>query len=316
VLKLARYRSPRRGVPDLLPYAALFANGVVLCKDGSFLAGFSAHGPDTASSTDDELEYVSAQFNRAIKLLGTGWMIHVDAVRNRYKAYPPREDCHFPDPITQLIDDERRAYFGGDVYRTSTVICLTFKPSLGSERLAASVHSGSSVRLMDRIYSSFEQTLLEFEDAVSSILRLRRLVDVTVEEDGTDLVIFSELLSHIQLCVSGISPPVRVPRVPMYLDALLGFEDLIGGLSPKIGDKNIACLGIDGLPQESWPAILSLLDGLNLSYRFSTRFISLDQFDAQKEITSFRKGWQQNVHRMVDKFLVLPGFPWVAAVTN
>ena len=33
------YRSQAKGLPDLLPYAALIAPGVVLGKDGSFLAG-------------------------------------------------------------------------------------------------------------------------------------------------------------------------------------------------------------------------------------------------------------------------------------
>jgi type IV secretion system protein VirB4 len=39
----------------------------------------------------------------------------------------------------------------------------------------------------------------------------------------------------------------------MYLDALLGSEDLIGGLTPRVGDQRIAVISIDGLPQESWP---------------------------------------------------------------
>ncbi|MBF0482135.1 MAG: conjugal transfer protein TrbE [Desulfovibrionaceae bacterium] len=308
MLALRRFRPQGRGVSMFLPYAALYSPGVVLCKDGSLLAGFQTHGPDTASSTDEELDFVSAQFNRASKLLGSNWMFHVDAVRSRYKAYSSREDNHFPDIVTRLIDDERRAYFNGDVYRTNSVIILTYKPSLGAEKLSASVRSGEkgpSVPALDRVYARFEQTLLEFEDALSSILRLHRLEDYTVYEEGGK-VVYSELLAHLQLCVSGVDQPVRVPRVPMYLDSLLGSEDLVGGLAPRIGEKNIGVLGIDGLPQESWPAMLSLLDGMNLQYRFSTRFIGLDQYDAQQEITSYRKGWQQGVYRFIDKLFNNP----------
>ena len=39
MLKLIDYRTKTRGLPDLLPYAALIAPGIVLNKDGSFLAG-------------------------------------------------------------------------------------------------------------------------------------------------------------------------------------------------------------------------------------------------------------------------------------
>jgi len=53
MLKLADYRSSAKGLPDLLPYAALVAPGVVLNKDGSFLAAWSISGQDTAGSTPE-----------------------------------------------------------------------------------------------------------------------------------------------------------------------------------------------------------------------------------------------------------------------
>jgi Type IV secretory pathway, VirB4 components len=114
MLKLNDYRSKAKGLPDLLPYAALIAPGIILNKDGSFLAAWEVRGQDTASSTPDELAYVSAQFNNAIRLLGTGWMLHIDSIRSSHRAYPAFEKGHFPDPVTQLIDDERRAFFSGN----------------------------------------------------------------------------------------------------------------------------------------------------------------------------------------------------------
>ena len=102
MLKLADFRTKAKGLPDLLPYAALVAPGVVLNKDGSFLGAWEVRGQDTASATPDELAYQSAQFNNAIKLLGTGWMLHMDAIRSPHAAYPPREASRFPDPVTQL----------------------------------------------------------------------------------------------------------------------------------------------------------------------------------------------------------------------
>ena len=70
--------------------------------------------------------------------------------------------------------------------------------------------------------------------------------------------------------------------------------------------RHLAMLSIDGLPQESWPAMLAALDGLPLSYRWSSRFICLDQFDAVAEINSYRKGWRQQVYRFLDQFLNNP----------
>lgn len=97
MLKLADYRSTAKGLPDLLPYAALVAPGVLLNKDGSFLAAWSFTGQDTAGSTPDELvAWVSRQVNNSIKRLGTGWMLHVDAIRCPHQAYPPVESGYFP----------------------------------------------------------------------------------------------------------------------------------------------------------------------------------------------------------------------------
>ena len=302
MLALRDFRSRARGVSDLLPYAALVAPGIVLCKDGTFLAGFAAQGQDTASSTSDELAFVSAQFNNAVKLLGTGWMLHVDAVRSRYQAYAPREDSHFPDPVTRLIDEERRAFFDGDVFRSRTVVTLAFRPDLGADKLSSSTKTGSTLSSsLERALGSFRNTLMEFEDALSAVLRLRRLEEYTIEDEGGARAVYSDLLTHLQLCATGIDHPLRVPRTPMYLDALIGSEDVVGGLTPRIGGQEVVVLGLDGLPQESWPTMLSVLDGLQLQYRFSTRFICLDQYDAQKEINSYRKGWQQGIFKFFDK---------------
>ncbi len=115
MLNLIDYRSKAKGLPDLLPYAALIAPGIVLNKDGSLLAGWEIRGQDTASSTEDELAMVSSRFNNAIKLLGSGWMLHMDALRSSHKAYPAPEQGHFPDAVTRLIDDERRKHFSGNL---------------------------------------------------------------------------------------------------------------------------------------------------------------------------------------------------------
>ncbi len=51
MLALKHFRDKAKGVADLLNYAALIDEGVVLCKDGALLGGFFFRGPDTASAT-------------------------------------------------------------------------------------------------------------------------------------------------------------------------------------------------------------------------------------------------------------------------
>lgn len=304
MLKLHDFRSKAKGLSDLLPYAALIGPGVILNKDGSLTAAWEVRGQDTASSTPDELAYISAQVNQAVKLLGTGWVMHMDAVRGSSQAYPEAHKSAFPDRITQMIDDERRRYFSRDeCYGTNTVLTVTYKPDFAEQRISAGMHTGSGI---EKALQRFETTLQELEDALSVVLRMKRLEEYNAYYDDGEAYRQSDLLSHIQHCVSGNLHPMRVPDTPMYLDALLGSEDLIGGVVPKVGGQYVMVLGIDGLPQESWPAILVELDSLPIQYRFSTRFICLDQYDAVKEIRSYCKGWRQQVFRVIDQFLNNP----------
>lgn len=308
MLKLIDYRAKSKGLPDLLPYAALIEPGVVLNKDGSLLAGWEVRGQDTASSRESDLALVSSRFNNAVKLLGSGWMLHVDAMRSSHRAYPAPEKGHFPDPVTQLIDDERREFFSGNrCFSTSTILTVTYKPNFQSTNIAGKTQAGlASSGALEKGLGYFRNMLEELEDALSTVLSMQRLQEYEMQDaDGTPWF-QSDLLSHLQYCVSGELQSVRVPRTPMYLDALLGGEDLVGGIIPRLGKRHLAVLSLDGLPQESYPAMLRDLDGLALEYRFSSRFICLDQYDAAKEINSYRKGWRQQVYRFLDQFFSNP----------
>ena len=216
MLALSDFRTKAKGLPDLLTYAGLIDPGIVLQKDGSFLAGWEVRGRDTDSSTHEELNYVAVQFNNAVKSLGTGWMLHVSAARNTQQAYPHASMSRFPDPVTQAIDDERRAFFGQDVcYSTSTTVIVTYKPRFMK-------HTGGAVTLKNLNY--FKTVLAELEDALASILTLVRLTEYTVEDDAGRAV-YSELLSYLESFISGELHRIRVPRTPMYLDAVLGTTD-------------------------------------------------------------------------------------------
>jgi type IV secretion system protein VirB4 len=85
--------------------AALIAPGVVLNKDGSFQRTARFRGPDLDSATPSELVGTTARLNNALRRLGSGWAIFVEAQRNAANRYP---DSRFPNPVSALVDAERR----------------------------------------------------------------------------------------------------------------------------------------------------------------------------------------------------------------
>lgn len=75
MVALHSFRHSGPSFADLVPYAGLVGNGIVLLKDGSLMAGWYFAGPDSESATDAERNEVSRQINTILARLGSGWMI-------------------------------------------------------------------------------------------------------------------------------------------------------------------------------------------------------------------------------------------------
>ena len=125
---LQRHRRRDAGLADLLNYAAVVADGVIVGKNGAFLAAWVIEGDDNTSSTDEQRNTVSMRINQALAGLGNGWMVHVDAVRRPAPTYPDAGLSHFPDPVSAAIDDERRQLFErlGTMYEGYFVLSATW----------------------------------------------------------------------------------------------------------------------------------------------------------------------------------------------
>src|SRR3954452_22508899 len=108
MLNLAEYRKKPQRFADFLPWAALVGNGVILNKDGSFQRTARFRGPDLESATPAELVAAAARLNNALRRLGSGWAVFAEAQRNPATCYP---ESIFPDPISALVDLERKAQF-------------------------------------------------------------------------------------------------------------------------------------------------------------------------------------------------------------
>jgi len=236
-------REKAKGFSELLQYAAMVDDGIVLLKNGSFLAGWKFRSIDTASSTEVELEALTAQMNNAVKLLGDGWMIQVDAVRKPADYYPPIGASHFPDPVSLAIEHERKTYFEteGRHFTTENIFYVTYKPDLTAEKLSklayAEEESTEATPAAEKALETFRQTLAELEDALKICVTLERLRDYAEEDVHGNRHRYSSLLRAIHAAITGVDHPVILPDIPMYLDALIGGADLTGGLTPKIVEE-------------------------------------------------------------------------------
>ena len=123
MMNLAEYRRSTTQLADFLPWAALVDEGVVLNKDGSFQRTAKFRGPDLDSAVPAELVGVAGRLNNALRRLGSGWAVFVEAQRHPASKYP---EGYFPDVASALVDVERRAEFEQEGAHYESNYFLTF----------------------------------------------------------------------------------------------------------------------------------------------------------------------------------------------
>jgi len=308
-LKLKKHRSKDAGLADLLNYAAVVDNGVIVCKNGSFMASWLYKGDDNASSTDAQREMVSFRINQALAGLGSGWMVHVDAVRRPAPNYFDRGHSNFPDPLSAAIDEERRQLFQGlgTMYEGYFVLTLTWFPPLLAQRKFVDLMFDDDAVVPDHkartmgLIKQFKREITSIESRLSSAVKLTRLRgQKVVTEEGRE-VTHDDFLAWLQFCITGLHHPVQLPSNPMYLDALIGGQEMFGGVVPKVGRNFVQVVAIEGFPLESTPGVLTALGELACKYRWSSRFIFMDQHEAVAHLDKFRKKWRQKVRGFFDQ---------------
>ena len=300
MLRLKQFRDRAKGTADLLNYASLAGEGLILCKDGSLLAGFFYRGPDTASSAPAELNYVTARINAALGRLGTGFALWVDAARLPAPGYPDASASYFPDAVTEAIDAERRAQFlsEGAHFETEYALLVSYMPPLRRTSKIADVIYDDDPKPEpespgDRQIKVFERALADMEDGLFDVLKLRRMKGYEVRDAQGRTHLQDELVNYLSFAITGYPGGLNVPPCAMYLDSWLGGQELYSGDTPKMGEHFIAAVAIEGFPAESYPSILAGLETLAISFRFSSRFIAMDAHESLGILRAYRRKWKQ-----------------------
>ena len=281
MLNLAEYRGRSATLADFLPWAALVAEGVVLNKDGSFQRTARFRGPDLDSATPAELVGVTARLNNALRRLGSGWAIFVEAQRIAAQTYP---HSTFPDPASALVDLERQDAFEEAGAHFESRYYLTFvwlPPAEDASRVEGWLYEGRAPTGVDPW-----ELLHGFVDRTNRVLQLVEgfMPEVAWLDD-------SDTLTYLHSTISTRAQRIRVPETPMHLDALLADEPLAGGLEPRLGAHHLRTLTVVGFPTATHPGILDELNRLAFPYRWSTRAILLDKTEAVKLLTKIRRQW-------------------------
>src|SRR5207237_2084340 len=120
---------------------------------------------------------LSARFNDVLRL-GSGWMIQCDAIRSRAPGYP--DAGAFPDPVTRVIDDERRQQFmaEGAHFESEYFLTLTYLPPIeAEERIRGWMFDGRRHQrgAASEALARFQSKIESFEDVFRCLFPAERL---------------------------------------------------------------------------------------------------------------------------------------------
>lgn len=280
---LRPYKPNGSKLTDYLPWAGLIAPGIVLNKDGAFQRTLQFRGPDLDSATPSELMGVAARLNNALRRFGSNWCLHVEARRAPAPGYP---DSVWPDPVSWLIDEERRQVFetAGARFESRYFLTLTWLPPAERQGKLENVLFEGGERPAGGVdYRLHLENFIERTDQIMALFEAMMPMAAWLSDEET--------LTYLHDCISDRPHRVAVPSTPFHLDALLPDAALLGGLAPKLGAKHLRIISVRSFVTETEPGLLDALNRLAISYRWVTRFLPLDREDARKELEKIRKRW-------------------------
>jgi type IV secretion system protein TrbE len=297
-------RKDVKGFSDLIDHFALVADGVVLTTTGLYVAGFEFTGLDMDALPPEECYQIANRLASKLRL-GAGWSVQCDLIRGAHSEYCP--EAEWPDPVSYLIDQERRLRFampGEAATRLSRYfLALCYEPALHGGRKAArsifSVDETGREGPGDKALALFEKRLAEVESLLrNNVSGVQRLGCYT-RGVGDAAQPFDSFLQYVRHCITGENYPFALPEIPIYLNQYLAADDFTGGAQPQLGDpmnellpgKRIAVLAIDGFPEQSFAGILRELDSLPFDFRYCQQAQLLDEQEAKEQHHANKNKW-------------------------
>lgn len=310
------FTKPRRAVQsygEILPWFGMIADDLILCHDGSLLAGFEYEGADIEGVVDDDI-------NRRIDLLQTAMRQLSDRItlwsiqERRYATgYPVQK---FTNPTAAIVDAQweksctevpnakltHRFFVGYSFPSKSEAFFEMLRSEMESSdnafkalgrtiarRFGESSAIASVRGQLNEMSEDFENILGAFSNIVTTSLGFKRMT-------GSNLL--GELYARANLA----SPrgPIAVPSRPVYLNTILPADDLVRQgdmLEFKGPAQSIYCAALttSGMPPEAYSLHIDQLLAAPCEYVLIQTFKFIDRNLAEKAIQDAELFYRQEV---------------------
>ena len=288
MFSLREYREPTQRLPDYLPWAASSLPASSSRRTRSSRPPIAFRGPDLASSLDAELVSAIARLNNAPASPRLRLVLLRRSAALRGQQLPL-------DPVGAPGGVDRRRRAAAVLSRRRVALRVELLPHvrLGASRRTRTTASPAffyddpTKAAIEHVASARARSTSKRPSPSSSTSCAASFPRSAPLDD-------EQTLSYLHSTISTHRHPVRVPEMPMYLDAFLPDMALTPGDVPMLGDHFLADVHRRrGSPSTTLPGILDALNHLRVEYRWVTRFICLDKQEAKGLLEKYRQQWWQ-----------------------
>ena len=274
---IKEYQDDKNKLSTYVPWIAMIDEGIILNKNGTFQKTLRFRGYDLDSATIFELQNSNGRLNNVLTRLEGGWTLHIEARRVHSKEY---ESIDIKNFTLKLIDEERRNKFqSGTYFESEYYLTLTYLTPMDTEKKLKNffIEEEKTAENIDKSLENFKKEYREIKELFKDLF-------LEVEELNKE-----ETYEYLHSCISIKNHKVVVPEVPMYISNYLCDSDMVGGLKPKLGNKHMRCISLQGFPNFTVPCMFDELNRLGLEYRWVTRFMFLSK---QEALSKLEKKWK------------------------
>ena len=290
--RLDRFLWKREPLKNVMPWARIIRDpAIVVNKDGSLQTTFRYQGPDLDSAIPEHLSIITQQLNALFMSIDTGWVFYFEAQRIPSTNYP--DGVTFSDPITKIMDDERKHFFSGKGahFETTYYATIYYMPPNDNEgRLKEIVVEGKKKKGIDA-----EDYLERFAKVCDTVYNGFFTVQIPCEWLDKD-----EMLNYLHSTISPYHRQLVFPKHPVLLDNYLYDASLSGGLEPRLGGRYLRVVSIIGFLQSTVFGVFDMLNTLNFPYRWVTRYYCLEKLDAISAVDHKAKEWKAKFKSIMD----------------
>lgn len=318
------FKAPRKSASsfsELLPWFLQVAPGLVICKDGSLLAGFEFEGSDIEGREDFEADHKIDQLQTALRTLSdrvTMWTVQERRFVTGYNH------GSFSSPIAQAIDQQwergisnhrnakltQRMYIGYSFPNASEAFfeSLTSEIDRHDGKVLAAIGTMMKRRFSEdgaisKVRGQLSDMVMEFEKILKSFagivelnLGFRRLLDEHF---------LGELFARANLA-SPRGPVIASGEGAHYLDTSLAVDTLIrrNDLFEFQGPSKsifVAALSTTGMPQDAYSGYMDSLMSADAEYVLVQCYRFIDRLVAEKAIQDAEMFYRSEVKSVLTR---------------